>query len=167
MRAKEQKQNAKNHLKAFSYTAKGAGILFREQHFLVISFHVFPRHLIVASSRIIQRRRGKRASAAHLTHSARFSAAISFALFPSFFLLAGALNFENYGSISFHFPKQYLSSLLILLSEFLCKIESTRAHSLCIGMKHAPREKEGQKGCVVCGCRPFLITLTISNKQYV
>lgn len=144
MRAKEQKQNAKNHLKAFSYTAKGAGILFREQHFLVISFHVFPRHLIVASSRIIQRRRGKRASAAHLslTHSARrFSAVISSALFPSFFLLAGALNFENYGSISFHFPKQYLSSLLILLSEFLCKIESTRSFALHRNGARSARER--------------------------
>jgi hypothetical protein len=68
----------------------------------------------------------ERARAAHLSHSLRPFCYIP-RLLPSFFLLAGALNFENYGSISFHFPKQYLSSLLILLSEFQqCKIESTR-----------------------------------------
>jgi hypothetical protein len=53
MRAEEQKQNAKNHLKAFSplyCNQQGLEFFFREQHFLVISFHVFPRHLIVASS---------------------------------------------------------------------------------------------------------------------
>jgi hypothetical protein len=76
-------------------------------------------------SRIIQRSVEASERAAHLSHSLRPFCYIPRSL-PSFFLLAGALNFENYGSISFHFPKQYLSSLLILLSEFQCKIESSR-----------------------------------------